>query len=242
MLWASSWQWQRYLWKEALVKTYQEDAVATATPLNAENLKIENFAEHFDRRVSLFGKYDFEHQFIVLNKRDRTGPGHHLFTPLCPLTPTLEVDSNLPCIIVSRGFIPFEDRTPETWRKYDFVNPIEKMSGVLKRSIQPMALGPSNPDPKEGYQSLWYYEQIDKIAEQIPYSIVKTAYIQRVGKSPVGQFPAEAISIEIPPSTHYWYTIEWIFLAIATCSVGYVMQRYPKIFKRRRSSLVGELE
>jgi cytochrome oxidase assembly protein ShyY1 len=145
------------------------------------------------------------------------------------------LDSSDRSIIVSRGFIPFADRTPESWTKYNF-EPRDSFDAVLKKSISPHSLGPSNPEtgPGREYERMFFFEEIPKMAAQLPYPVFSEIYVQRIGAPSSGEFPAQAISIEIPPSTHFGYTIEWALLALATLSAGFLVQAFPR--KRRRAA------
>ncbi len=227
MVRCSFWQWARYLKKVELVQSYNEHSTSVAIQLSDSQIVKESFDTLWNQKISVSGTYDFENQVIVTNKKHATGSGHFLITPL-------KIDGSDKAILVSRGFIPFEDRDPATWGKYDTTSR-ENLHGVLKHAILPYFLGPSNPEVSSSgpLKRLWYFEEIDKMAKQLPYPIVQTAYIQRLGKPPVGEYPAQAVSIEVPPSTHFGYTIEWALLAIVTVIIGFWLQAYPRKYGKR---------
>jgi len=223
----SLWQWDRYKWKVDLVKTYEANSTAPALNFPLNGTLPEDYEQVLHRKVKLAGRYDYSRQVIVLNRKhgnEQNGvePGHFLLTPFL-------VDGTGRAVIVSRGFIPFSDRTPDTWEKYNFEPEAETLFGVVKQSITPMLLGPKNPrvGGKEPFQTKWFYEEIGKMAEQLPYPVMSAVFIQRLGNPPSGNYPAEAVSIEVPPSTHYGYTIEWLVLAIFTLLVGFLLQAFP---------------
>lgn len=207
------WQWDRYGKKVELVRTYETNATAEPTPLPADETA---FSGLFDRKVSVKGHYDFSHQLIVRNKRHASGPGHHLFTPLI-------IDGTEKAIFVSRGFIPFADLKPDDWKKYNGAAE-ETVTGVLKSSVSAHLFGPSNPKTDTGFQTDWYFEEIPQMTAQLPYSAIPSAYVQRLGPPLAGEFPAEAVTIEVPPSTHFGYTIEWSILAVVTLLIGFFLQ------------------
>lgn len=220
MLRASAWQWERYKFKVALVETYKSNTAAIAVPL-AQNELPDTYDSLLNRKVTLSGTYDFDHEMIVLNRTSASGPGYWLLTPL-------KIDGSNLSIIVSRGFIPFADRTPDTWEKYSF-NSHETLNAVVQKTIPHRFLVSAAANVEHGtFQRQWAYADIGTISKQLPYPVIDTIFVQRLGGPPRGMFPAEDISVDVPPSTHFGYTFEWIFLAIATLVIGFLMQAFPR--------------
>lgn len=228
MLWCSSWQWERYKEKKALIATYVADAAVTPTDFPMGEVSEEEVRDLQDRRVRVRGTYDFDHQLIVTNRKHASGPGHWLFTPL-------RLEGSESRVMVSRGFIPFADLKPQDWTKYNF-SENEELDAVVKPNVEPQLFGPENPDvgPTEPFQTRWFYPEITKMARQLPYPVITSVYLQRIGAPPHGQFPAQSILVEVPPSTHFGYTIEWILLAIATLLGGFAVQAFPRRFEVER--------
>lgn len=228
MVWASTWQWERYLKKVELVKTYGEHSKSLPLELPLDTGEFESV---FDRKVKIRGTFDYEKQVIVTNRKEVSGPGHLLLTPL-------KLEDSDKRIIVSRGFIPFEDREPKDWEKYNFEENVE-IYGVVKPSVDSMLFAPSNPDAnlQKPFARIWYFPEIGKMAQQLPYPVVSEIYLQKIGAPPKGEFPSEYIRIEVPPQTHFGYTIEWAVLAVVTLLLGFIMQVMPK---RRATRVVFE--
>ena len=241
MFWASSWQWTRYLEKKELVATYKVNPQALALTFPAEQLQSSAPpASGFDylpsdserlllkslryRKVALKGHFDFANQLIVTNRRSADGPGHNLLSPFI-------LSGSGRAVIVSRGFIPYPDRKPEDWKKYDFPElaaPNEVViEGVVQESIVPFVLGPSNPNPEVEREPVWYFEEVSKMARQLPYSVVLGAFVQQLGTPPRGKYPEQAVSIRVPPSTHFGYSIEWAILGVLTLIGGIIWQVAP---------------
>jgi cytochrome oxidase assembly protein ShyY1 len=80
---------------------------------------------------------------------------------------------------------------------------------------------PDNPE------RLWFFEECAKIGKQLPYPLVSSVFVQQLGGPPEGEFPKEAVSIQIPPSTHFGYMLEWALLAILTLTLGIGLQLLP---------------
>ena len=118
--------------------------------------------------------------------------------------------------------------------------------GVVKPNVPKKTIfSPRNPEmnSNDKFPRTWQYPELDLLAKQYPYDIIDTIYIERLGPSKLGEFPAEHVGIQVPPSTHFGYTFEWIILAIITLSFGFALQAFPwlrVIFSKKRSSLFSD--
>lgn len=227
MVIASRWQWQRYLYKTELVQSYQTNSqsLPEALPPVADETKLEEFIH---RKVYLDGEYDFEHQIIIMNQRHRTGPGYWLVTPFKP-------PGSGTYFLVSRGFIPYADATPESWKKYEFAK-AERIEAVVQEAIgHRSALSPDSffGNTTDNFPRKWLYPDLEKIAKVLPYPVHSGIFLQRLGSPPIGEFPAESVSIRVPPSTHFGYSIEWALLAFSSLTVGFLLQAFPRNKKRK---------
>ncbi len=232
MLKASAWQWERYKFKVELIEQLKSNSTLVAVPLL-------NFTDSFSdpeallhKKVSAKGSYDFDRQAIIINRTYSTGSGYWLLAPF-------KLEGTNQAVIVSRGFIPFEDRTPDTWTKYNSSS--GKIEGVVQLSVSKKILTPSNPKTGDGqpFAHKFLYPEIDAMARQLPYSVIEGFFIQRLSeekfdpRSPV--YPAEDVKIDVPPEVHYGYTFEWIILAFATLSVSFLLQAFPRNPKAKKS-------
>lgn len=191
MIRASVWQWERYKYKVALLDSYKInsstealelplDKFATSrTPFNNQGqAAIEEVLRPFiNRKVKLEGQFDFSKQLIVTNKSERSGPGHIIITPL-------KIKDSDNYVLISRGFIPFSDREPETWGKYNGQSQVQ-LEGILKESLKPSLIGPKNPERtgEKSFPYLWYFEEISKMSEQFDFPIITAFYLQQLGKT-----------------------------------------------------------
>ena len=223
MVWASSWQWERYQYKKELVATYEAHSTVLPLPFPLEAKNPEEFTEVLHQKIQLRGTYDYSRQMIVMNRRHATGPGFWLLTPFKP-------NNSENYLIVSRGFIPFSDASPESWEQYTF-EPEEEIEAIVQETIAHRTL--LAPDSKGSstdgaFVRKWLYPDIEKIAKQLPYPVTTAVFLQRLGAPPSGTFPAESVSIRVPPSTHFGYSIEWMLLALASLTVAYLLQAFPR--------------
>ena len=234
MLKASHWQWQRYLEKTLLVSSYQENASSPATPFEKAAADPDGLNAYHFRALSLEGVYDYRRQVAILNRRDSSGPGQLLLTPLkLPNTETR--------VLISRGLIPFRDREPSAWPQYDGP-PGEQLKGVLQASVgKATPISPSSrlSASDEEVVRNFLYPDLEAIARQLPYPVLTSHYLQRIKKEGDPEFPAEYVKIKVPPSTHFGYTIEWALLATLTMLGAFFLQAFPDRFTRRRPTIQG---
>lgn len=254
----SAWQWTRYLDKSKLVADLKSEKNAPALPLPVEKLiaaqqntplprpenltpeqqaaerkKTEREKEELiknleNRKVSLKGRYDFEHQIYIQNRKNADGPGGYLLTPM-------KIAGSDYYLFVNRGFIPFDDREVENWGKYQLVEEEEITAVVQKPKAPKASFGPQNPELNQGQLVRhWSYEEISKLAKQVPYPLIDSIYLARLGPKSEAKYPEVAMTIQVPPSTHFGYTIEWALLGLLTLALTVILQIMPK---RRRLNI-----
>lgn len=222
MLRASFWQYDRYLEKKKLIAGYALNSQQSplALPLGQSP---ESYEDVLYRKVELEGVYDFENQFLISNRKDESGPGFWILTPF-------KIARSDKAIFVSRGFIPYADREPKMWRKYDS-KAEEKIQAVVQESVkQKYAFVPAQSPALEG--KMWVFPDIEQIAKQLDYPIISSIFVQRLQKTGDPQFPKESISLRVPPSTHFGYTIEWALLACLTLAITVAIQSFPGLRER----------
>ncbi len=227
MLRASAWQWERYNFKLELIDKIESNTGKDAEPFSESNFSEISPSKLLHRKIAVEGSYDLDRQMIVINRTHATGPGYWLLAPL-------KMKNSKKAVIVSRGFIPFADRTPDTWSKYDksgnFI-----LSAMVQKSVEPKILTPKNK-PTGGdspFLRKLLYPDVEVIAKQLPYEVIPGIILQRIDTGPnlppgEFRFPAEDIRIDVPPEVHYGYTFEWIFLAFSTLLVSFLLQAFPR--------------
>jgi len=229
MLIAAKWQWTRYHEKLTLVETFRNHSAENPLELSANELEGANLDDLLNKRISIKGKFDFGNQVMVGNRRSKHGAGSWLLTPF-------KLSGSQKSILVSRGFIPFEDRDEKSWLKYTPKNLQDKevqIQGVLYKSTEKRsAFSPeaSTNDPK-----IYLYPNINLISKVIPQDIFKGLLVQGIMPPVTGDFPMTDIKIDVPPSTHFWYTFEWIILAILTQIIVFLIQLFRPLRKQASS-------
>jgi surfeit locus 1 family protein len=222
MLRASFWQYDRYIEKKKLLAGYALNSSSEPIDLPVQNGE-KSLGEFLYRKVGLEGEYDFSQQFLISNRKDRSGPGFWILTPF-------KIADTDKTIIVSRGFIPFADREPEKWTKYNR-EPRENLIAVVQESVeQKYAIVPAKSSALEG--RIWLYPDIAQISEHLDYPIITSVFLQRLVQEGDPEFPKESISLRVPPSTHFGYTIEWALLAVLCLSITAAIQLSPGLRSR----------
>ena len=227
MLKASFWQWDRYQYKLDLLESYQQNSRGEAVEFPA-HLKPDQINGLLHGRVRLSGEYDFEQQILIANRKHPSGPGYWLMTPL-------RRQGTEKAVFVSRGFIPFADRSAESWTKYSFTKS-EQLDAIVQETVpHRIFLAPesSTAGSDAERKEIWLYPDLEQIAAQLPYPIETSVFLQRLGGPPHGQFPAESVSVRVPPSTHFGYTIEWALLALSSLVIGFLLQAFPRRKEKR---------
>lgn len=89
------WQLDRARQKAALQETFTEHF--QQPPVALQDIDTSDPANRY-RRVSVIGRYDSQHQFLLDNQVRDTQPGYHVLTPLQPRAGA--------AILVNRGWLP----------------------------------------------------------------------------------------------------------------------------------------
>ena len=218
MLTASRWQWTRYHEKLELVETYKTHSDGNlGVEITVDKLKDQDLNDLVNRKIRIKGTFDYINQFLVGNRRSKTGAGFWLMTPLT-------IEGSEERILISRGFIPYEDKDESTWKKYEGTKDSLEFSGVLSKSVGKRSYfspGATSTNPK-----VLLYPNLEEASKILPYPVQTEIYIQGILPPIIDDFPMTDIRIDVPPSTHFWYTFEWILLAILTQVLCFLYQLF----------------
>jgi surfeit locus 1 family protein len=142
------------------------------------------------RAAQATGTFDFSRQVAVRNQvwvqSWGNEAGYILVTPL--------VFQDGSAVLVDRGWVPFKDNTPASWRRYD-VTGIITVKGVLRLPAKPQMGGQPDPTLAPGQASLDFWNLIDlkRLQQQLPYPILPV-YIQQAPTPGITSLPYSAIS------------------------------------------------
>ncbi len=160
------------------------------------------------RTARATGTYDFEHQVAIRNQSYNDQYGYHLVTPL--------LLSDGKAVLVDRGWIPAEGNSaPADWRKYDAPGKTT-IKGIIRLSqTSPGFGGVADPalTPGQTRLDLWIYVNIQRISQQIPYSILPV-YVQldpdASRTNPPIPFQAD---LDLSEGPHQGYAVQWFSFA-----------------------------
>ena len=165
------------------------------------------------RAVTISGEYDFENQVAIRNQYYRDQYGYHLLTPLL---------YNGTAVLVDRGWIPADGNSaPSDWRKYDEPGVMTVTGQIRLGQSKPAFGGVADALPADGSPLwLWNNGDVEKIALQMPYSILKV-YIQPDMNEdddmpPIPYQP----EVELTEGPHFGYALQWFTFA-TILFVGY---------------------
>jgi surfeit locus 1 family protein len=253
MVWASFWQWDRHLQKQALIETLHQTLRLEPAPLPELIAQNPEWRALTFRRVRLSGTFDFSRE-ILLRNRSRDGrAGVHAITPL-------KIDGTDHSVLIDRGFIPLGREAREYRTRYQSAHHVE-LFGLLKDSSAQKFMAPRDPPAglDKPWVDLWYRIDIPSIQKQIPYSLLPfyletmtdpndpllASKIVREGsagrndvlmlagqknvesfgmESPDALYPIPTYDITPPPDIHLGYVYEWAFMALLTLGIGVIMQ------------------
>lgn len=167
------------------------------------------------RPVRAEGVFDPENEIILRNQVLDGLPGYHVFTPL-------RIDGLEQAVLVDRGFIPLEARTPADRAQYAQSGPAE-VHGVIRLAHVPRFAGAPDPTlaPGETRLDVWNALRLERIQQQVPYPLLPV-YIQAApGADSGGAYPVARLEQpEISAGPHMGYALQWFAFA-AMLAVGY---------------------
>jgi len=205
------WQLDRLDQRRAFNNQVTSMRAMPALDLNTED--FENIQKMEWRAVTFTGEYDFQNQIAIRNQYYRDQYGYHLLTPL---------RSQGTVVLVDRGWIPADgNAAPEDWRKYDEPGMVTVTGQIRLGQSKPAFGGVADALPADGNPLwLWNNGDIEKIALQMPYPILKV-YIQPdvdyEDETPPIPYQPE---IELTEGPHFGYALQWFTFA-TILFVGY---------------------
>lgn len=191
----------------------QVTSMRAMPPLDLNTEAFDDIESMEWRAVTFTGEYDFEDQIAIRNQYYRDQYGYHLLTPL---------HSNGTAVLVDRGWIPADgNAVPEDWRKYDEPGVVTVTGQIRLGQSKPAFGGVADALPADG-SPLWVWNNgdIEKIALQMPYPILKVYIQPNVDyEDNVPPIPYQP-DIELTEGTHFGYALQWFTFA-TILFVGY---------------------
>jgi len=196
------WQWQRALqrqheWQEFARGTAELVALGTRAPE----------AVPLYQRVSVSGRLDGAHQFLLDNRSYRGVAGYEVLTPL--------IRSGAAVLLVDRGWLPFSGsraRLPEITLAAPAEATLRGRIGELPRAG--LASGRVGPDAGAAWPKLTSFPSAAQLGAALGAALPERILLLDAG-SPNG-YLRDWQPPGMPPLRHYSYAIQWwIFAALA---------------------------
>lgn len=157
-------------------------------------------------RAVASGRFDYEHQLLLVQQVYQDSLGSRLLTPLV-------LDGSDKAILVDRGWIPAEDANPAGWAQYSSESGVSQVAGFAQPSQQ---IGrPAEVTADQPARLEWYQADLPAIAAQMPYEILPVYLVQ--SPDPEGNLTLPyrvEPEIDLSEGPHLGYAIQWFSFAI----------------------------
>lgn len=213
-----TWQVQRLHWKEALIADIAERTTSAPADLQAMETLVTSGGDVDYRRMSASGRFlhDKERHFFA-TFGGRTG--FYVYTPL-------ELADGR-YLLVNRGFIPYDNKAPET-RSEGQVQGDVTVTGLarVRLSEKPSSIVPDNDLAK----NIFYWKDMDAMVATagLPADRVLPFFLDADATPVTGGLPQGGVTQIDLPNSHLEYAVTWYGLAAALVAVSLT------VFLRRR--------
>lgn len=174
------------------------------------------------RRVRARGRFDSAHQLVLTARSYQNQSGVHLVTPL-------RLEGANAAVLVDRGWLPLEERSPEELKAYTVEGVVEIEGVTLPSQSQPRILffPPPPTGTAEDPRTSWPALDVSAISGQIPYDLI-SIYVAVTEPVPEGAArPIPDPGLELSEGPHLGYAIQWFsFALIALVGGSYWVWRH----------------
>ncbi|MDH3242399.1 MAG: SURF1 family protein [Alphaproteobacteria bacterium] len=198
-----TWQVERLVWKRELSATIS--ARTKAPPLALGGVVAHPAAMDY-RRVSATGRFDHG-RALYLSPRFLDGrPGAHIITPL--------MRGRLPPVLVNRGWVPLDRKTPATRQAAPGQGPVT-VTGIARSDFRRGLFVPDN-DAAKGF---WIAYDPPAMARAMGIGAPLPLVLEADGAPNPGGLPKGAVTRIDLPNNHLGYALTWYALATALLAV-----------------------
>lgn len=203
------------VWQLNRLSERKEDNIRLAELLDTDPFLLndaldEDLVAKQDRQIEAIGSFDYEHQFVLLDRPSEFDVmGAKLVAPFV-------LEGTDQAILVDRGWISQSSAEEENHSQYD-----EELTSVIGR----IQLGQSVPSGMKFIEPEYRWRRISLpiIQEQIPYELLPVYLLQ----APIEGDSRETlpyrgeIQYDLSNGPHFGYAVQW-FAFTAIFSVGYI--------------------
>ncbi len=225
------WQLDRHAQRQAAIDHIMAVQAMPVLDLNERPLPGDLATMEY-RPVTVTGVYAFDHQVVLRNQvRSRmtgTDPGVALLTPL--------ILDDGQAVLVERGWIPLDNNSPASWRRYDQPGKVV-VEGIIRQSMEKGELGSALRDPTlapgETRLDYWNNVNLPRLQEQLPYPLLDIYILQAPGPNPETIPFGLLDQPDMDPGTHVGFASMWFFYA------GLLFFGYPVWLKKQKKHSQG---
>ena len=203
-----SWQVHRLIWKTELNEERRAQFQAEAVMLPAE---LDDAASYAYRRVWLEGRYRHEAEMFLAARTFDRRVGYQIITPF--------ERTDGPAVLVNRGWVPLENKEPET-RLGGQIQGTYRLEGVVVPGGRAGWFTPDN----EPQNSMWFWTDTEALAAEAgipaPSFLVDAGPTPNPGGLPIGG----QTKVELR-SQHMQYIVIWYALAISLAVIYAIYMR-----------------
>lgn len=207
-----NWQMQRLAWKEALIETIAKRVKETPQllPATPESLSLDLAREEYRPYIAV-GRFLHQHEvqvYTVLSepKGSFSGAGYWVLTPLAR--------DNGGIVIVNRGFVPQELKSPST-RKEGQTEGVVRVTGLLRSPGQVNFFTPANDPAKNA----WYRRNPSDIERAFGLKNVLPFMLDAIGEYRPDMLPQPNETKLAFTNNHLGYALTWYGLACTLIGV-----------------------
>jgi len=165
--------------------------------------------------VVVQGQYDFSQEVLLRNQELDGKLGFHVLTPL-------RIANLDQAVLVDRGWIPFDQASPEKRRQYQEQG-VVTVNGVIRRpQTRPDFGGVADPTlaPGETRLDAWNIVNLERIQQQTDQSLLPVYILEAPDPSWTGLPARQLVTPEITEGPHLGYAMQWFTFA-AILGLGY---------------------
>ena len=191
-----TWQLERLIWKQSLLKQISEQMSLPVIDLSYSIIR--NIKKYKSRKTRLEGNILYDSSLTILSRVYKGKAGRHVIVPM---------KTKYGWVLVNTGFIPEKNYTDYLKNGY---SPFVRIEGIIHLPDNKNYFTPENNVNK----GEWYYLNIEEIKKYVDLPLLE--FIVFEGKSNnSGDFPiAGQYRYNNIPNNHFQYALTWFSLAI----------------------------
>ena len=207
-----AWQLHRRAWKLNLIEQVDQRIHAVpAAPPGPSQWSAVTAKQDAYRKITLHGVFLNDKETLI-ESSTVLGPGYWLITPL-------QTDEGF-IILVNRGFVPPENKTPATRPQSQIIG--ETIVTGLLRITEPKGRLLRANDPAANH---WYSCDVAAIAAARNLPDTAPYYIDADNMPNPGGIPTGGLTVVAFPNNHLIYAITWFSLALLLAGTTFIILR-----------------